>query len=148
MYHIIIEQTKEYQNRMKYDPRSNSFFETEYQSHMHIRKFPYPYGWIKESGTPPEQHLDIIFLSEDHYNLGDESAIKIIGCFVRNDGDNKFIGISPERPENDFCELPEYQVTDLQRLYPRVDPGEGWFGAMKASLLIEQFMTNAKTEQV
>lgn len=102
MYHIIIEQTQEYKNRMKFDPINNSFNETGYESLFFVRNFQYPYGWIKESGTPPESHLDVILLSPGKYNLGDEVAIKIIGCFVRKDGDNKLISVLPERSETDF----------------------------------------------
>lgn len=57
MYHIVIEQTLEYKNRMEFDQSKNTFNETEYQSLAYARNFPHPYGWIKESGTPPGPHL-------------------------------------------------------------------------------------------
>jgi hypothetical protein len=139
MYHIVIEQTKNYKKRMKYDPIKNTFYETEYESLAHVRNFLHPHGWIKESGTPPKPHLDIILLSTGKYELGDEVEVKIIGCFMRNDGDSKLIGILPERLETDFFELPEIEKTDLQRLYPRLDKGEGWFGAAKAEEIIKGF---------
>lgn len=139
MYHIIIEQTNEYKNRMKFDATKNIFVETEYESLAYIRNFPYPYGWIKESGTPPERHLDVMLLSSAKYKLGDEIEVKIIGCFVRNDGDNKLIGILPDRFETDFSELTDLEKAELNRLYPRVGVGEGWYGAERAEELVERF---------
>lgn len=139
MYNIIIEQTKEYPNRMEFDPINNNFRESKYKSLFYARNFPYPYGWIKESGTPPGPHLDIILLSTKEYNLGDELGVKIIGCFLRNDGDNKLIGILPERIETDINELSEEEKFYLYKLYPRVDDGEGWFGEVEAKEVIESY---------
>lgn len=144
MYHAIIEQTREYENRVKFDPIRNIFYETESKSLAYVRKFPYPYGWIKESGTPPGPHLDVILLSSKKYKLGDEIPIKIVGCFVRNDGDSKLIGILPERLEIDFFELPEDEKADLSRLYPLVDDGEGWYGAERARDIIEDFLQEGR----
>ena len=144
MYHIIIEQTHEYKNRMEFDPIKNVFIETEYQSLAYVRNFPHPYGWIKESGTPPKSHLDIILLSYEKYKLGDDTAVKIVGCFVRNDGDNKLIGILPERLETDFVELPEEEKSDLYKLYPNVGGCEGWYGVMKAREIIDNFFANKR----
>jgi len=139
LFHIIIEQTREYENRMEFDPVNNIFNESKFKSLFHIRNFPYPYGWIKESGAPPGPHLDIILLSSKEYKLGDEIAVKIIGCFVRNDGDNKLIGVLPERLETDYIDLPENGKADLSRLYPLVSDGEGWHGAVRAKEIIEKF---------
>lgn len=139
MYHIIIEQTQEYKNRMKFDKTKNVFIETEYKSLAYVRNFSYPYGWIKESGTPPESHLDIILISSEKYKLGDEIEVKIVGCFVRNDGDSKLIGILPDRCETDFFELTKLERDELSRLYPRVGVGEGWYGAEKARELVGNY---------
>lgn len=144
MYHIIIEQTQEYKNRMEFNPANNTFNETDYESLAYVRNFKYPYGWIKESGTPPQSHLDVILLSSDKYNLGDEVAIKIVGCFVRKDGDNKLISILPERLETDFFELPEVEKADLHRLYPRVSEGEGFYGTAKANEIINHYFAKGK----
>lgn len=139
MYNIIIEQTREYENRMEFDPVKNIFNETKFRSLFYVRDFPYPYGWIKESGMPPGPHLDIILLSSKEYRLGDEAMVKIVGCFVRNDGDNKLLGILPERLETDLTELPEDEKADLNRLYPHIDDGEGWYGAERARETIEKY---------
>ena len=140
MFHIIIEQTQEYKNIMEFDPIKKVFNATKFKSLAYVRNFPHPYGWIKESGTPPGPHLDVILLSSKKYELGDEATIKIVGCFVRNDGDNKLIGILPERLETDFIELPEYEKADLRKLYPHVNDGEGWYGAVRAKEIIEKFI--------
>lgn len=142
MYHIVIEQTKEYRNRMEFDPIEDTFFESKFQSLSYARNFQYPYGWVKESGTPPGPHLDVYLLSGDKYKLGDEIEIKIVGVFLRNDGDNKLIAILPERNERDFFELSEAEKADLSRLYPRVDEGEGWYGLLKAREIIENYFQN------
>lgn len=141
MFHIVIEQTCEYKNRMEFSQTNNSFYETEYTSLAYTRKFPYPYGWIKESGTPPGPHLDVILISSDNYKLGDEIAVKIIGCFVRNDGDNKLIALPLKRLEEDFLELSTVEKNALSRLYPRVDEGEGWYGVIKAREIIESYFS-------
>ena len=53
MYTIVIEQTKAFKKRVKYNPDNHTFIETDYDSLMYMRKFSYPYGWIQETGTPP-----------------------------------------------------------------------------------------------
>lgn len=144
MYNIIIEQTIEYQNRMEFDSKNNTFNESNFKSLFYVRGCPYPYGWIKESGTPPGRHLDIILVSSKEYSLGDEVAVKVIGCFVRNDGDNKLIGILTERLETDINELTEMEKDYLYRLYPKVEDGEGWYGKGKSKEIIEGFFNNQK----
>lgn len=67
--------------------------------------------------------------------------MKIVGCFVRKDGDNKLISILPERSETDYSELPEDEKDDLHRLYPRVYEGEGWYGVINAREIIDNFFT-------
>lgn len=148
MYHIVIEQTQEYKYRMEFDPIKNIFNESKFESLTHARNFPHSYGWIKESGTPPGSHLDVILLSSDKYKLGDEVAIKIVGVFIRNDGDNKLIAILPERIETDFVELSEVEKSDLSRLYPRVDEGEGWYGVTKAREIVENFFKTKRYKEI
>jgi inorganic pyrophosphatase len=142
--YIVIEQTKDYRKRMAYDPETNVFYETEYDCIFLQREFTHPYGWLKGSGTPPEEHLDVFLLSHEPCSLGDELPVKIVGVFKRNDGDHKLIGISSKREETDFSQLPDNEKNDLYRLYPRVDDGEGWFGAETAKEVIEDFMKHGR----
>ena len=146
MDYIIIEQTKEYTKRIAYDPLTNTFSEMENDCIFLHRGFTHPYGWLKGSGTPPEEHLDVFLLSVENCSLGDVLPIKIIGVFKRKDGDHKLIGISPEREETDFSFLPESEKNDLFRLYPKVYEGEGWFGTETAKEIIADFMKNGRVK--
>ena len=144
MDYIIVEQTRDYTRRISYDPKTNTFNELEHDCLFLHRGFTHPYGWLKGSGTPPDEHLDVFLLSQESYALGDEVPVKIVGVFKRNDGDHKLISISLERAENDFSQLPESEKNDLHNLYPRVGEGEGWFGVDIAKEVIADFMKNGR----
>ena len=137
MLHMIIEQTYKYPMRMKYDPETRSFSPSESYSLSYVRNFIRPYGWIKESGTPPQPHWDCILMSDKEYELGEELAIKPIGIFKRSDGDHKFIVVEAAREIDDFSELPDGEKEELHRLYPKVGDGEGWFGRQEAEYCME-----------
>lgn len=128
MLHMIVEQTYRYPIRMVYNPETGAFTESEYQSLQYVRKFTKPYGWIKESGTPPSSHWDCILMTDREYELGDEVEIKIIGVFKRLDFDHKYVVVELTREIDDISELLEVEREELNRLYPRVSDGEGWFG--------------------
>ncbi len=138
IFHMIVEQTKKYQKRICYDTDKNTFYESEYDSLAYVRKFFYPYGWIKESGTPPNPHWDVILMTNNDYELGQEVKIKIIGVFIRKDGDHKYIAVEINRNIDDFNELNESEKNDLSKLYPNVDIGEGWFGKEVAIKAMEK----------
>ena len=139
LYTARIEQTKEYQKRMKYIREKDSFVEKDCDSLSYVRNVPEPYGWITESGTPPERHLDVIIMSDKAYALGDTENVRIIGVFRRNDGDHKLVAVPIERNIVDFFELTEAEKADMHRLYPKEDPGEGWFGVDKAKETIDGY---------
>ena len=139
IYTVKIEQTYHYPNRMKYISQSDSFVEKDVKSLSYTRNVRQPYGWIKESGTPPCEHLDVIVMTDKEYELGDEDRIKIIGVFKRNDGDHKLVGVLEDREINDFFELTEVEKEDMHRLYPREDRGEGWFGRECAEEILREF---------
>lgn len=142
MFHVVIEQTKEYEHRMKYDPETNTFVETEYKSLFFVRGCPYPYGWLKESGTPPGPHLDVILISSKVYPLGSEETVRVIGCFFRADGDHKLICVPKARTETDLADLPQNERDYLARLYPHIseEQGEGFFGVDRAMAIVEGFL--------
>ena len=131
-FHMVIEQTKEYSMRMIYRPETKDFIASNREALSHARKFTKPYGWIKESGTPPEPHWDCILMTDKDYALGDEVAVKIIGVFKRADFDHKYIVAETERDIDDYEELSSDEKEELRRLYPRVGAGEGWFGKEEA----------------
>lgn len=128
MLHMIVEQTYKYPMRMEYNPETGGFTEREHKSLSYERNFTKPYGWIKESGTPPFPHWDCILMTEKEYDLGDEVEIKIIGVFKRSDFDHKYVAVETVRNIEDITELAEAEWDELHRLYPRVREGEGWFG--------------------
>lgn len=134
---MIVEQTKNYPNRMLYHPETNTFSESEKESLAHARQFDYPYGWVKESGTPPAPHCDCMLMSTKEYDLGDEAEIKLIGMFKRKDGDHKYIVVEVNREIDDYAELSDAEKGALHRLYPRVREGEGWFGKEEAEWCYE-----------
>lgn len=137
MLHMIVEQTRDYPMRMEYDPESGTFRERPYRSLAFERGFTKPYGWIRESGTPPQPHWDCILLSDRAFSLGDEVEIRIIGLFRRSDGDHKFIAVEPDRAVSDLPEITDAEREELRRLYPRIREGEGWFGREQAEWCME-----------
>lgn len=72
VYTVKIEQTYQYPNRMKYIPQTDSFVEKDVKSLSYERNVRQPYGWIKESGTPPCEHLDGYVMTQKEYRLGME----------------------------------------------------------------------------
>lgn len=140
LYTAKIEQTYEYPNRMKYIAETDSFTRTDDKSLLYDRDFRWPYGWLKETGTPPCDHLDIIVMTDRRYALGQEERVRIIGVFRRNDGDHKLVGVTEDRDIHDLSGLTETERADLHRLYPREDAGEGWFGYECACDIIAAFM--------
>lgn len=139
VYTVKIEQTYHYPNRMKYIAETDSFVKKDSKSLSYVRNVRQPYGWIKESGTPPCRHLDVIVMTEKEYELGDEDRINIIGVFKRNDGDHKLVGVLEDRNISDFSELTETEKEDMHRFYPREDAGEGWFGRECAEEILREF---------
>ena len=126
---------------MKYIAETDLFVEKDVKSLFYTRNVRQPYGWIKESGTPPCGHLDVIVMTDKEYELGDEDRVKIIGVFKRNDGDHKLVGVLEDRNINDLSELTEMEKEDMHRLYPRENAGEGWFGRGCAEEILRQFLT-------
>lgn len=144
----VIEQTHEYGNRMKYLAASNSYIEKKDVSLSYWRNVRQPYGWIKESGTPPCPHLDVIIMTNKRYKLGEEERVKIIGVFCRNDGDHKLVGVLPERGVDDFSQLTDQEKADMHRLYPKENPGEGWFGHERAEEIVKDFLAGKKRKTI
>lgn len=143
-----IEQTFAYPKRMKYIAKTDSFIEKDCDSLSYVRNVRQPYGWIKESGTPPCEHLDVIVMTDKEYELGDEEKVRIIGVFCRNDGDNKLVGVPLDRQIDDFSQLGETEKEDMHRLYPKEDKGEGWFGREKAEEIIEKFLSRTRRKTI
>lgn len=136
-----IEQTYAYPKRMKYIAGTDSFIEKDCGSLSYVRGVRQPYGWIKESGTPPQPHLDVIVMTDDEYELGDEVQVRVVGVFRRSDGDHKLVGVPESRAVNDFTELTESEISDMNRLYRKKREGDGWFGRETAEKIIAEFFS-------
>lgn len=137
MLHMIVEQTYKYPLRMEYNPETGKFSQTEYQSLQYVRGFTKPYGWIKESGTPPMPHWDCLLLTDMEYELGDEIEINVIGVFKRGDMDHKYVVAEVTRDIEDISQITSEEKEELFRLYPRIREGEGWFGKAEAEYCME-----------
>lgn len=148
IYTVKIEQTFQYPKRMKYIAATDSFIAKPVDSLSYIRNVRQPYGWIKESGTPPCEHLDVYVMTGKEYRLGDEERVRIIGVFKRGDGDHKLVSVPEEREIVDFDQLTEAEKDDMHRLYPREDPGEGWFGRECAEEVIREFFSRKKHKTI
>ncbi len=148
IYTAKIEQTFAYPKRMKYIAKTDSFIEKDCDSLSYVRNVRQPYGWIKESGTPPCAHLDVIIMTNKEYELGDEERVKIIGVFCRNDGDHKLVGVLEGSGISDFSELTDKEKDDLHRLYPKEAPGEGWFDRETAEGIIKDFFAGRKKKTI
>ena len=99
-YTAKIEQTKDYKKRMHYMPNTYTFEEKDCDSLSNIRNVPFPSGWIKESGTPPCSHLDVIVVTDEPCELGVkpdcmDDAVAIAESYVKfgKKEDIKIIGI-------------------------------------------------------
>ena len=143
-YTAKIEQTRAYKKRMRYMPNTDTFEEKDCDSLSYIRNIPYSSGWIKESGTPPCEHLDVIVITDISFELGDEIPVRVIGVFCRYDGDNKLIAVPVSRHETDISELSDSETVILHRLYPKVGNDEGWFGKERAEKVITDFFSRKK----
>ena len=139
IFTAVIEQTRQYKKRMKYIAETNSFIEKDGYSLGFVQKVNQPYGWIKESGTPPMPHLDVYIMTEREFALGDEVPVNIIGVFWRADDDHKLVGTLLDRQISDFSQLCDREKEDLSRLYKGKYDGEGWYGKKRAEAVVTTF---------
>ncbi len=138
-FFMVVEQTHRYPKRMEYLPETNTFVETQWQSLGNAKGVPYPYGWLQGYGAPPQRHLDVLLVSGEPCELGDAVPVKLIGVFVRRDGDNKLLALPLGRVETDYAQLSDGEKELLRRLYPGRYDGEGWFGRERAEAILRAF---------
>lgn len=79
MDYMVVEQTKEYKKRIAYDPKTNTFSETEHDCIFLHRGFIYPYGWLKGYGTPPAEHLDVFYYHKKNVLLVTSCRLRLSG---------------------------------------------------------------------
>ena len=130
---VIIEQPRDEVYRYYYDPMSNTFARSSFKSLVYERGFSGVYGWIGGSGIPPAPHHDVLLFTRQSPSFGHVLVGFICGVFLRQDTDHKFIAVDDEIRQNmktaDLTYLDKALYDELLRLYPRIDEGEGWFGA-------------------
>jgi len=124
---------------MKYIAETDSFIEKDCYSLAYVRGVRAPYGWIRESGTPPGPHLDIYIMTDREFELGDQVEVDIIGVFWRADGDHKLVGVLTDRRIDDFSQLEDSEKEDLYRLYSGKYEGEGWYDRERAEETVREF---------
>jgi inorganic pyrophosphatase len=139
---IRIEQTPTSKMRMQYDPSTDSFHTTEYKSLLFERGYTGYYGWITETGTPPEKHLDVLLLSDNEIDIGQKLQSRIIGCFQRSDGDHKFIGVQLDSQFSCYSELSLETKTMLNDIYPIKKENEIWLTEREAIILYQTLQNN------
>lgn len=135
----IIEQTHNYKYRMKYIAETNSFIAKDSFSLGYSRNAPQPYGWIKETGTPPQPHLDVFIMTDREFELGDEVEVNIIGVFQHAQGDHKLIAVLDDRDITDLSQLTEEEIATLHRLYSGKYEGDAWLGREDAERIFREF---------
>lgn len=143
-YTARIEQTYKYRKRMKYIAETDEFIEKDCDSLAYVRGVKQPYGWLTESGTPPQPHLDVYIMTDRDYELGDRVPVTIIGVFFRCDGDHKLVGVTDDRDITDLSQLTDSEKADLHRLYSGKYEGEEWLGAQAAKKVIDEFFETMK----
>lgn len=144
IYTARIEQTIAYAKRLRYCPATDSFLEKDVPSLAYEKRFPYPTGWLTESGTPPCAHLDVIVLTDRGCVPGDRIPVRVIGVFLRRDGDHKLVAVPAESPVSDLAALPADIRAALDAYYAAAYTGEGWFGADIAAKVIADYFASPK----
>lgn len=135
---MVVEQLGSQEYRMRYDEKRNTFIQTRQKYLGFVRHFQGIYGWIVGYGTPPAKHLDVLVPTGRRYSLGEVVPIRIVGCFKRNDNDNKFVGVGSDRQETTLNELPAFELKMLKAMYPDIRDGEAWLERRDAVALITE----------
>jgi inorganic pyrophosphatase len=130
---VIVEQPRNEPRRFSYDSASQVFSLTSHRSLIFERGFSGVYGWIGGTGVPPAPHHDVLLFTNVFPTVGEVLPGHVCRVFLRQDNDHKFVAVDDEiRRSMTTADLPSLDKVfydELLRLYPRVDKGEGWFGA-------------------
>ena len=130
---VIVEQPRNEPHRFLYDPDSQTFSRSSHKSLIYDRGFSGVYGWIGGTDVPPAPHHDVLLLTKLFPAAGEIVVGHICGVFLRQDHDHKFVAVDDEIRRSmttaDVLSLDRALYEELLRLYPRIETGEGWFGA-------------------
>lgn len=134
----IVEQPRNELYRIRYEPSTKAFIKTEFLSLMHARNFLGVYGWVADSGTPPDPHFDILIATNEDCASGEKINAYVCGMFLREDGDHKLLGLADDvirtRGLTEICLslLPDDLRSNFLGVYPHLNPGEVWLNAAEA----------------
>lgn len=145
---MIVEQLGSQEYRMRYVPESRTFVATSNKFLGYIRHFVGIYGWIVGFGTPPAEHIDVMVPTANEYSLGSTVRIRIVGCFKRSDGDDKYVAIEATRQEQTLSELPESERLMLFRQYPDVREHGAWLEHRAASSKLQAWTSSGGTPRI
>ena len=130
---VVVEQPRNEPQRLSYDPASQTFSRSSHKSLTYDRGFSGVYGWVGGTGTPPAPHHDVLLFTKQFPVPGEILLGYICGVFLRQDRDHKFVAVDDDIRRSittaDLSALENALYDELLRLYPRIDEGEGWFGA-------------------
>lgn len=139
---VVVEQPAGEPCRLKYDPEQGVFLPTTRRSLFHARGFSGTYGWVGGLGMPPAPHQDVLLVTRRQTCPGEVLLGRTCGLFLRADGDHKLVALDEALvlagTEPDLAALAPGDYQELIRLYQRLDPGEGWYGAAAARAFLER----------
>lgn len=134
----IVEQPRNEPYRVRYEPSAKAFIKTEFISLMHARNFMGVYGWVADSGTPPDPHFDILIATNEDFAAGEVIDAHVCGMYLREDGDHKVLALADDviraNGVSEIClsQLPEVLRSNFLGVYPYLNLGEAWLNAAEA----------------
>ena len=133
---VVIVQPRGERHRLEFREQRGTFVSTEDESHLYRQRFKGARGWVAGFGEPPAPHLPVLVLTNAQPQPGDVLEARIAGLFRHADGDHELLAIDVHEPPPhgavDLRDLPTPTLAMLDRLYPEVGVGEGWFGVEEA----------------
>lgn len=130
---VVVEQPRNEVFHFVFNPSDGTFSRSSVRSLVYERGFSGVYGWVGGSGIPPALHHDILLFTRFFPSCGDILTGYVCGVFLRQNFDHKFVAVDDEIRQDmtsaDLAFLDTAHYNELQKLYPRVDKGEGWYGA-------------------
>ncbi len=133
---VVIEQPRGERHRMEFRPQRGVFVSTEQESLLYVRRFKGACGWVAGFGEPPAPHFEVLVLTNAQPQPGEVLEVRVAGLFKRAEGDHELLAVdvheSPPHGAVDLQDLPTPTLAMLDRLYPEVGAGEGWYGVEEA----------------
>ncbi|MBN2853321.1 MAG: hypothetical protein JXQ23_11360 [Clostridia bacterium] len=134
---IVVEMISGCNLRWRYSEISDTFI-AEQMNSIFLRNHGFRgiYGWVEGYGQPLKPHNDVLLITDKTLQLGNIVNGKIIGVFIRCDGDHKLVCVECDRNIEDLEELPDEEIKMLKRIYPGKYAGDAWLGREKALVVL------------